>query len=102
MTIDDVMARLDRIEELALISSKTVLVAGEAATFTGYSIGRIYRLTSDKAIPHYKRGNRLYFRKSELEEWMLNNKIGTADEIESKAESYTLRRRTNRVQTSRV
>ena len=51
--------RLDRIERLTLISAKTILDADEAATFASLSIGRIYRLTSEKKIPHYKRGYRL-------------------------------------------
>ena len=87
--------RLDRIERLTLISAKTILDADEAATFASLSIGRIYRLTSEKKI-------RLYFRKSELEEWLLETKVKTSDEIASEADTYTARRRTNRIQASRI
>lgn len=102
MDNEAIAERLDRIERLTLISAKTILDADEAATFSSLSIGRIYRLTSEKKIPHYKRGNRLYFRKSELEEWLLETKVKTSDEIASEADNYTARRRTNRIQASRI
>lgn len=102
MDNEAIAERLDRIERLTLISAKTILDADEAATFASLSLGRIYRLTSEKKIPHYKRGNRLYFRKSELEEWLLETKVKTSEEIASEADTYTARRRTNRIQASRI
>ena len=87
--------RLDRIEALTLISAKTILDAEEASTFTSLSLGRIYRLTSERKIPHY-------IRKSELEEWLLETKVKTGDEIAAEADTYTARRRTNRIQASRI
>lgn len=102
MDNEAIAERLDRIERLTLISAKTILNSGEVALFTGLSLGRIYRLTCDREIPHYKRGNRLYFRKSELEEWLLETKVKTSDEIASEADTYTARRRTNRIQASRL
>ena len=102
MDNEAIAERLDRIERLTLISAKTILDADEAATFASLSLGRIYRLTSERKIPLYKRGNRLYFRKSELEEWLLETKVKTSEEIASEADSYTARRRTNRIQASRI
>lgn len=98
----DIADRLDRIETLTRISAKTILDVLEASTFTSLSVGRIYRLTSERKIPHYKRGNRLYFRKTELEEWLLETKVKTGDEIAAEADTYTARRRTNRIQASRI
>ena len=48
--MQDISNKLDRIERLAIISSKTVLGLSEAAIFTGYSESHIYNLTSRKAI----------------------------------------------------
>lgn len=81
--------KLDHIAELTLIGSKTVLNIDEAALFTGLSVGHIYRLTSGKQIPHFKKNRRLYFKKAELEEWLLDNKILTESEIQSRASTYT-------------
>lgn len=87
-TLQDISNKLDRIEELTLIGAKTVLDLEETALFTGMSVGHIYRLTSGKQIPHFKKNRKLYFKKAELEDWMLEHKILTEDEIQSKASTY--------------
>lgn len=86
--MQDISNKLDRIEQLAIISSKTVLDLSEAAVFTGYSESHIYNLTSRKAIPHYKKNRKLFFKKSELEDWLLECQVKTDKEIESKAATY--------------
>lgn len=86
--IQDISNKLDRIEQLAIISSKTVLDLSEAAVFTGYSESHIYNLTSRKIIPHYKKNRKLYFKKAELEDWLLERQVKTDKEIESKAATY--------------
>ena len=68
----------------------------EAAAFTGFSEGHLYRLTSGKQIPHYKKCRKLYFKKSELEEWMLERRVSTQAEIESRAVTYTALHRMRR------
>lgn len=86
--IQQINARLDRIEQIALISAKSVLDINEAATLTGLSVGHIYRLTSGRQIPHFKKNRKLYFKKSELENWMLEQKVLTDEETDSKATTY--------------
>lgn len=81
--------RLDRIEHIALISAKNVLDIQEAATLTGLSVGHLYRLTSGQQIPHFKKSRKLYFKKSELEDWMLDCKVLTKQEAERQATTYT-------------
>lgn len=87
-TLQDLSNKLDRIEALTLIGAKNILDLDEAVLFTGFSKGHIYRLTSDRKIPHFKKSRKLYFKKSELEDWMLEQKILTEDEIQSKASTY--------------
>ena len=88
ITLQDLSDKLDRITEITLIGTKTVLDLEEAALFTGFSTGHLYRLTSGRQIPHFKKSRKLYFKKSELEDWMLEKKIPTIDEIQSKASTY--------------
>lgn len=45
----------------------------------------MYKLTSNGLIPHAKRGKRLFFERSELDKWLLERKIKTADEIRQEA-----------------
>ena len=47
--------RFDRLEQLTLIGAKPVLDLEEAVMFTGLSRGHLYRLTSEKQIPYYKK-----------------------------------------------
>lgn len=86
--VQEINNRLDRIEQLTIIGSKTVLDLTEAATFTGYSESHLYNLTSKRQIPHYKKNRKLYFKKQELEEWMLEREVKTDKEIRSKASTY--------------
>lgn len=80
--------QLNRIEKMALLGSKNVLTLDEVAIVTGLKKGYIYRLTSEQKIPHYKPGGRVYFKKDEVEEWLLQNRVATLSEIDSKATTY--------------
>ena len=88
ITIQDLSDKLDRIESLTLIGAKNILDLDEAVLFTGFSKGHLYRMTSEKKIPHFKKSRKLYFNNTELENWMLEQKILTEDEIQSKASTY--------------
>ena len=47
-----------------------ILTIDEAVAFTGYSKPAIHSATSKDTIPHFKRGNKLFFFKDELVEWL--------------------------------
>lgn len=80
--------RLSKIENL-LLEQKTVLNFNEVAEYTGLSKSHLYKLTSTAGIPCYKpTGKKIYFKKEEIDEWLLRNKKLSADEIDDKAENY--------------
>ena len=84
--------RLSRIENM-LLSQKTVLNFDEASVYTGLSKSHLYKLTSTGGVPCYKpTGKKLYFDKSELDEWMLRGKKLSQDEIDDKAENFLIER----------
>jgi excisionase family DNA binding protein len=72
-------------QALQAIGSKRVLNLAECCALTGYSRGHIYRLTSTRRIPHYKRGKMVVFSKDELEKWLMENRIATVSELEAAA-----------------
>ena len=81
--------RLARIESLVMTGTKEVLTMDECSAYTGYTKNHLYRLTSQKTIPYYKpMGGTIYFRKSEIEDWLLQNRQATTAEINSKAATY--------------
>lgn len=80
--------RLDRIERLVIIGSKEVLNTSEVAMMLNVAVQTVRNMMHEKAIPYYKRGGKAFFKKSEIENWMLQERIPTSDEIKSQAATY--------------
>lgn len=87
-TLQDLSNQLGRVERLAAINAKAVLDLDDTVLFTGFSKGHLYRLTSERQIPHYKKNRKLYFKKTELEAWLLEEKVLTNAELDSRATTY--------------
>ncbi|CAN5664462.1 hypothetical protein BH10BAC2_BH10BAC2_02130 [soil metagenome] len=61
---------------------KEILNFQEAAVFLGISKSSLYKITSTRRIPFYvPSGKLLYFKKKELEDWLLQNRHATKGEI---------------------
>lgn len=97
MLEQNLVERLSRIEsgiaELKLLK-KEVLNLKDACEYLQVSASHIYKLTSTGQIPHYcPNGKRLYFKRSELDDWLLRNpkKDLSRDEIERAAADYMVR-----------
>src|SRR3989304_2935025 len=67
-----------------------ILDVQQAANFLKLKITTLYEKTSRKLIPHFKKGNKLYFHLSELEAWVKEGKVKTHDEVEGEALTYLL------------
>lgn len=87
--VNEIMAKLEDIRRATIIGSKDTLTLEECAMVTGYSIQSLYSFTSKRLIPHFKRGNYLFFSKQEIEKWLQSNPIPTADETNSLGTTYT-------------
>jgi excisionase family DNA binding protein len=84
-SIDD---RLRNIEAL-LLSQKTVLNFDEVAAYTGLSKSYLYKLTCSGGIPCYKpQGKHIYCNKQEIDQWLLQNRKATTNELESQAATF--------------
>ena len=82
--------QLNRIEAAAL-SQKNVFTFEEACKFTGLSRSKMYKHTSLNTVPFSKPfGKLVYFDRTELEKWMLQNPICTTNEIETQAQKYCM------------
>ncbi len=88
MEITEINERLANIEAL-LLTNKSVLNFDELAVYTGLSKSHLYKLTSSGGIPCYKpNGKHIYFNKQEIDEWLLQNRKATKEEIETLASNY--------------
>lgn len=93
MADEELKAQLDRIEQNSLLAAKNVLTIDDVALLTGLSKAYLYRLTSTNQIPFYKRGGKLnYFKRSEIEAWMLQNRVLTQQEAASAAARHDLQK----------
>lgn len=71
--------------------TKEILNADELAEFIGLSKSYIYKLTHRRELPHYKpSGKKLFFKTSEVLEWLKKNRISTNQELEAQASNYLL------------
>jgi len=80
-TLHDINAKLELLMAVILVT-KTVLSLEEAARYIGLAESYVYKLTSTQQIPFYKPlGKKLYFKREELDNWLLKRRIQTTDEI---------------------
>lgn len=85
------MQRLDRIERYAILGAKEVLTITEAALLLGMVPDTVRRMARKHEFPCYKPNKKtVYFKKSELEGWMLKDREPSSTEVESKAEMISL------------
>lgn len=62
----------------------------KCSELTGYAVNTINKMICEKAIPFYKRNARVIFKKSEIEEWLLANRVQTVEEfIEEKEKALS-------------
>lgn len=64
----------------------------QAAEYVSLSKSAIYKKTSERNIPHFKQGKKLYFKRSELDDWLTTTKIATKAEIENEATNYLFKK----------
>lgn len=60
---------------------KEILNAEEAAKLLNMALPTLYEKTSRKQLPHYKNGKKLYFKLSELKEWITSGKVSETEVI---------------------
>jgi excisionase family DNA binding protein len=76
---------------LALQIEEPLIGIDEAALIVGLKRSTLYALTSNRQIPHFKRGRKLYFRRSELIVWITQGRRSVIDG--STADSHLLKQR---------
>lgn len=90
---------LKEIKELLIkqsIQQKEILTIEEASEFLGLSTSRLYKMTSNKEIPHYKPGGKkIYLNRQELEQWILNSRVASTNDLDDELDSYLSRTNKN-------
>ncbi len=88
LKIEELNVKIENIEELFL-TQKNVFNFSELKSYTKLSKSYLYQLTSKGGIPSYKpNGKLLYFKREEVEEWMLSNRRATNIELDELASTH--------------
>ena len=96
--MDHIKTVLDRILE----EMKRALTFEEGCTYCGISKSSMYKHTSNNNIPHYKpEGKLIYFKREELDEWMLRNKQSSSEELERVAAKYSFKNKNSNLKSSK-
>lgn len=78
---------IEAIKSYSLIWAKEILTTDEACLFLGIEKSYMYEMVRKKRIPYYKsKGGKLtYFKKKDLEEWMLGVPVRSEEQTEALA-----------------
>lgn len=69
--------------------SKEILTLDETAEYLNLSKSALYKMTSKREIPFYNPGGKkIYFKRTEIERWVLNSKSQSIEEINDEIKSY--------------
>ncbi len=64
-------------------NEKEILTISEASQYLNLAKQTIYGFTSKNIIPFIKKGKKLYFRRSELKDWLLESRQMTTIEVKA-------------------
>ena len=70
---------------------REILNLPQAAEYLSISRSHLYKLTSSRNIPFFKpAGKKIFFKKEDLNAWMLKNRSATSEELERMAANHLL------------
>ena len=89
---DALKETLKEVIEKSRPDTSEILNVTEAAAFLKLQISTLYEKTATRCVPHFKRGNRLYFNRKDLQEWLREGKVKTQQELQSEASTFSMTR----------
>ena len=73
------------------LANKEMMTLKDTSIFTGLSESSLYKLTASKAIKFYKpNGKKIYFKRTDLDEFLLSNRILSNEDIEDEVSNFLL------------
>ena len=90
--MNEILQKLERIEQLTLLGAKDVFNMDDLVAYTGLTKGYLYRLVCERAIPYYKGNGKMnYFKRDDINAWLLRNRIKSQTEIDAAAAAYVVK-----------
>ncbi len=95
MEAEQILQKLSQLEQKIdeqNLLQKEVINFNDASKYLDISASHLYKLTSQKQIPHFcPQGKKLYFRRQEIDAWLMRNRQETTEDIETAAANYLIR-----------
>lgn len=86
------MEKLISLLENNNLRHKEILSFQEAVAYLDVSKSFLYKMTSSNSITFFKpSGKLIYFRKADLDQWVLRNEISNLDNLEENINTYILK-----------
>ena len=82
-----------QIDNVPVVYANELMNVQQVAEYLSLSVQTIYGLVHKMEIPNSKQGKRLYFKRSEIDEWISQSRRKTRVEIEQETSNYLLRNR---------
>ncbi len=83
----------DAIDPRVYLLKKEILSLQEACIYLCISQSHMYKLTCSRKIPHYSpTGKLIYFKRTELDEWVLKKRRSSQEEINIEASAFLKKR----------
>lgn len=82
MSDKELINQLQEIRQATLLETKSIYNTDEAALYLGMKRNSLYELVRNKKIRYFKSagGKLTYFRRSDLDKWMLSIEFSTEEE----------------------
>ena len=94
--MDRIVVKLAEIQQLLSkqnLLQKEILNLQNACDYLNVSASYLYKLTCTNQVPHYvPTGKKIYFKRQELDDWLLRNRQGSFYEIEQQAADYLIKK----------
>lgn len=82
----DLLEKVNTKLDMILSIQSESLTVDALSILTGWTKNHIYKMTSKNVIPYYRpNGKTIFFKKQEIEDWLLSNRQNTIAEIDAKA-----------------
>lgn len=82
-----------QIDNVPVIYANELMNVQQVADYLTLSVQTIYGLVHKMEIPNFKRGKRLYFKRTDIDDWIGQSRRKTVAEIEQETSNYMLRSR---------
>lgn len=84
--LDEIRTSLNEIKQYAMLGAKRMLTVDEVALYLGVTKQWVYSLVNQRVLPTYKpNGRRLYFDRSEVDEWVKAGRLDTREQSSATA-----------------